>query len=391
MSLINSIDLHHLVQNIKSWAKALGFNDVGISDIDLAKHEAALQAWLDQRYYGSMEFFPQRGMMRARPAELVPGTVRIIAVRMDYLPPNAAFAEHLANTKVGYISRYALGRDYHKVVRSKLKQLGQQIEHYLNDNTSNDDFAYRPFVDSAPILEHAVAEKAGLGFTGKHSLTIHPEQGSWFFLGELFINLPLPVDQPLAADCGTCSACISICPTGAIVEPYVIDARKCISYLTIEHDGSIDEVYRKAMGNRIYGCDDCQLVCPYNQYSELTTEADFHARPALFGAELLDLFAWDEATFLSQTEGSPIRRIGFAKWQRNISVALGNTDYDPENVQVLTHKLTCLTNHNFKAYGFSNEPNAAVQSMLHEHLTWALAEQQQAQNKKPVTNRQQAR
>lgn len=395
MSLNNSVDLHRLAQDIKAWGKALGFKDVGITDIDLSQHEEFLQTWLEKKYYGSMAFFPERGMMRARPAELVPGTCRIISVRMDYLPPDASFAKHLDNTKVGYISRYALGRDYHKVLRNKLKKLGQQITQYIAqhtdlENAPGDNVKFRPFVDSAPILEHAVAEKAGIGFTGKHSLTIHPDQGSWFFLGELFINIPLPIDSPIDADCGTCNACISICPTGAIVEPYVIDARKCISYLTIEHDGPIDEQYRKPMGNRIYGCDDCQLVCPFNQNSDVTTEADFHARPVLHGSDLTELFTWDEALFLQYTEGSPIRRIGYAKWQRNISVGIGNMPFSETALCELQRKLALLHAHNWHSYGFVTAPAENQVAMLEEHLVWAIQEQKAAKDGQ-VENRQQAR
>jgi epoxyqueuosine reductase len=380
MSFENLLDLTHLSHLIKEWGKALGFQEVGICDIDLQAHEKPLQAWLDKHYYGTMSFFPQRGMMRARPAELLPGTCRIISVRMDYLPPDASFARHLHNTKIGYISRYALGRDYHKVLRKKLKQLGDKITAHC------ETAEFRPFVDSAPILEHAVAEKAGIGFTGKHSLTINPEQGSWFFLGELFINLPLPVDQPIDADCGSCSACMSICPTNAIVEPFVVDARKCVSYLTIEHDGSIPEQYRQPMGNRIYGCDDCQLVCPFNQTAPITTEADFYARPALHGQSLNTLFSWTEAEFLHHTEGSPIRRIGYAKWQRNISVALGNAQRDAALVNLLEQKLALLSSAKFSDYGFAAQPTPAQTDMLLEHLQWAIEQQQVT-----IENRQQAR
>lgn len=398
MSLNDSVDLHRLAQDIKAWGKALGFKDVGITDIDLSQHEEFLQTWLEKKYYGSMAFFPERGMMRARPAELVPGTCRIISVRMDYLPPDASFAKHLDNTKVGYISRYALGRDYHKVMRNKLKKLGQQITQYLETQTESEGSSgektpvqFRPFVDSAPILEHAVAEKAGIGFTGKHSLTIHPDQGSWFFLGELFINVPLPIDEPITADCGTCNACMSICPTGAIVEPYVIDARKCISYLTIEHDGPIEEQYRKPMGNRIYGCDDCQLVCPFNQTSEITTEADFHARPLLHGSDLDELFAWNETDFLQNTEGSPIRRIGYAKWQRNISVGIGNMPFNAEILSELHRKLAFLQSNNWQDYGFDTAPSEAQVTMLQEHLVWAINEQKRTATEGNSENRQQAR
>ncbi|GGD76384.1 tRNA epoxyqueuosine(34) reductase QueG [Lacimicrobium alkaliphilum] len=347
--------LQQLTENIKSWGKALGFQQVGICDVDLSRHETALQRWLDKGMHGDMEYMAAHGMKRARPAELQPGTVRVISVRMDYLPPDAGFARNLKNKLSGYISRYALGRDYHKLMRQRLKKLGQKIEQHVSD------LAFRPFVDSAPVLEHAVAEKAGLGWTGKHSLTLNREAGSWFFLGELFINLPLPVDQPVEEGCGSCNACITICPTQAIVEPYVVDARRCISYLTIELKGAIPESLRPLMGNRIYGCDDCQLVCPWNRYAHLTDEADFHPRQQLQGKALLELFSWDEETFLRNTEGSPIRRIGFQRWQRNIAVALGNAPYAAE----ITHALAT-------AYDKSSE-------LVQEHIQWALGQQRQKQ------------
>jgi epoxyqueuosine reductase len=318
MSKIKSIDLFQLVDDIKAWGLALGFQQVGVSDIDLSQHEKHLEEWLKQGYQGEMEFMAAHGTKRARPDELVPGTLRVISVRMNYLPPDASFAKHLSNPELGYISRYALGRDYHKVLRNRLKQLGQKISEHLQD------VSFRPFVDSAPILEHAIAEKAGIGWTGKHSLTINKEAGSWFFLGELFINLPLPVDQAVEENCGQCTACLTICPTQAIVAPYKVDARRCISYLTIEYDGVIPEEFRSAMGNRIYGCDDCQLICPWNRYGKITDEKDFLPREKLHGQTLLTLFAWDETQFLKNTEGSPIRRIGYNKWQRNIAIALGN-------------------------------------------------------------------
>ena len=330
-----------------------------------------------------MAYFPERGMLRCDPAELVPGTIRIISVSMDYLPPDASFAKHLADPTKGYVSRYALGRDYHKLVRKRLKELGQQITTFCATTQ------YRPFVDSAPILEHAVAEKAGIGFTGKHSLTINPATGSWSFLGELFINLPLPVDAPIADNCGSCTACISICPTNAIVDDYIVDARKCISYLTIEHHGAIPEQYRQAMGNRIYGCDDCQLVCPYNREAPLTKETDFFAREPLHGNSLAALFSWNEAEFLHHTEGSAIRRIGYAKWQRNLTVAIGNAPFDPQLHQLLIDKSKCLhsaSNTDYIAYGFSTPPTSEQHAMLAEHLEWALAHHGQHES-----SRQQAR
>ena len=242
---MQSIDLNRLTDDIKAWGRALGFQQVGISDVDLSQHEDKLLEWLNNGYHGSMDYMAAHGLKRARPAELVPGTVRVISVRMDYLPPDASFARHLSDDQIGYISRYALGRDYHKVLRNRLKQLGEKITAELATTQ------YRPFVDSAPVLEHAIAEKAGIGWTGKHSLTLNKDAGSWFFLGELFINLPLPVDEAVEEGCGSCTACLTICPTQAIVAPYTVDARKCISYLTIENDGPIPEDLRPLMGNRM--------------------------------------------------------------------------------------------------------------------------------------------
>ena len=346
---ITQIDLIQLSENIKLWGKELGFQHVGVSDIDLAQHEAQLQLWLDNQYHGEMDYMEKHGMKRARPAELHPGTLRVISVRMDYLPDNAQFARTLKNKDDAYISRYALGRDYHKVVRKRLKQLGQKIEQQVGK------LGYRPFVDSAPILERPLAEKAGLGWIGKHSLLIDAKTGSWFFIGELMIDLPLPVDKPVENKCGQCVACLKICPTQAIVAPYVVDGRRCISYLTIELQGAIPVEFRKAIGNRIYGCDDCQLICPWNRFANTTEEQDYQARHQLEKQPLLDLFAWDEKTFLSNTEGSPIRRIGYERWLRNISVALGNAPSSAAIINALTEKRA----------GSDSE-------LLNEHIDWAL-------------------
>ncbi|NMH60920.1 tRNA epoxyqueuosine(34) reductase QueG [Alteromonas ponticola] len=351
MSTIYSVDLVQLTNDIKAWGRKLGFQQVGISDIDLSKHESALQQWLDNGYHGDMAYMESHGMKRSRPAELVPGTLRVISVRMDYLPPDASFATNLNDDKKGYVSRYALGRDYHKVIRKRLKQLADKIRAACSDLES------RPFVDSAPVLEHAIAEKAGIGWTGKHSLTLNRSAGSWFFLGELFINLPLPTDSPVEEGCGSCTACLTICPTNAIVAPYKVDARKCISYLTIEYDGIIPEALRPLMGNRIYGCDDCQLICPWNRYATLTEEADFYPREALHGRSLIDLFSWGEEEFLSHTEGSAIRRIGYQKWLRNIAVAMGNAGYDEKIEAIL---LTRLKN---------------ASTLVKPHIEWALSQQ----------------
>ena len=367
MSEISSIDLVELTNNIKAWGYSLGFQQVGISDIDLHQHEAHLQAWLENGFNGDMHYMESHGMKRARPAELVPGTLRVISVRMNYLPPDASFAQHLSTQDIGYVSRYALGRDYHKVIRKRLKQLGEKITQALSTTS------YRPFVDSAPVLEHAIAEKAGIGWTGKHSLTINKEAGSWFFLGELFINLPLPVDAPVEEGCGSCTACLTICPTNAIVAPYTVDARRCISYLTIESDEDIPEPLRPLMGNRIYGCDDCQLICPWNRYADITEEEDFHARESLHGQSLVTLFSWSEATFLRNTEGSPIRRIGYVKWLRNIAVAMGNAPYDVSIVAAL------------------NLQHGKVNEQVDRHIEWALTQQQKASTDTPSASRKQER
>ncbi|MBQ4837417.1 tRNA epoxyqueuosine(34) reductase QueG [Pseudoalteromonas luteoviolacea] len=349
---IPTINYTELAEKIKCWGKELGFAEVGITDIDLSEHEKQLQRWLDLGYHGEMEYMAAHGMKRARPAELVPGTKSIVSVKMNYLPPDASFAKALKNSTTAYISRYALGRDYHKVLRNRLKKLGQRIEQEVGQ------YGFRPFVDSAPVLERQIAEKAGLGWRGKNSLLIHKQAGSWFFLGELFVDLPLPPDNNKVEEgCGKCNACISLCPTGAIVEPYVVDARRCISYLTIELQGAIPEEFRPLLGNRVYGCDDCQLVCPWNRFGQLTEEADFHPRKTLKDRELLELFAWDENTFLKNTEGSPIRRIGHERWLRNLAVGLGNANYDEQIVTALNNKLHL------------------VSELVQEHIHWALAQQ----------------
>ncbi|WP_372882298.1 tRNA epoxyqueuosine(34) reductase QueG [Psychromonas sp.] len=355
-----TIDLSALSENIKLWGKALGFQEVGISDIDLSQHESQLQSWLDNNYHGEMDYMAKHGMKRARPNELLPGSLSVISVRMDYLPENAQFAHSLKDKNSAYISRYALGRDYHKVVRKKLKQLGQKIELEVGR------LGYRPFVDSAPILERPLAEKAGLGWVGKHSLLIDAKAGSWFFIGELLIDLPLVVDQPVENRCGNCVACLKICPTQAIVAPYIVDGRRCISYLTIELQGPIPVEFRKAIGNRIYGCDDCQLICPWNRFANTTEEQDYQVRQQLKNKSLLELFSWTEGEFLSYSEGSPIRRIGYQRWLRNISVALGNAPTSEAIVTALQNKLA--ENHS---------------ELLNEHLHWALEQQQ---NQIPVVN-----
>lgn len=346
------LDLEQLALHIKQWGRDLGFQQVGICDTDLRAEEPKLQAWLEKQYHGEMDWMARHGMMRARPHELLPGTLRVISVRMNYLPAKAAFASTLKNPQLGYVSRYALGRDYHKVLRNRLKKLGEMIQAHCGE------LNFRPFVDSAPVLERPLAAKAGLGWTGKHSLILNREAGSWFFLGELLIDLPLPVDLPQQEQCGRCVACMTICPTGAIMEPYVVDARRCISYLTIELEGAIPEALRPLIGNRIYGCDDCQLICPWNRYGQLTDEPDFSPRAVLHAPQLIDLFQWDEAKFLRVTEGSAIRRIGHLRWLRNVAVALGNAPWSEDNVAALTLR-------------------RGEHPLLDEHIDWAIAQQLQ--------------
>lgn len=351
----NTINYLELSEKIKFWGKELGFSDVGISDIDLSDHEPALLKWLENNYHGNMEYMAKHGISRARPADIQPGAIRSISARLDYLPTSAKFSQILKKSDHAYVSRYALGRDYHKLMRKRLKQLGDKIAAHC------ENFNFRPFVDSAPILERPLAEKAGLGWIGKHSLLLNKSAGSWFFLGELLVDIPLPIDTQPENECGTCVACIKICPTQAIVEPYVVDARRCISYLTIELREAIPEEFRPLMGNRIYGCDDCQLICPWNKYAKLGAEADFQARENLDDIKLLDLFSWNEETFLKNTEGSPIRRIGFDCWQRNLAIALGNAEYNNEYSNDIKHALLAQL--------------PKVSPMVAEHIEWALKEQ----------------
>ncbi len=347
---ISTDELNALIGKIQQWGKALGFQKIGISDINLDDHETYLTNWLESGYQGDMTWMERNQNMRIHPNELFPGTLRIISARMDYLPPNAQFAQTLNNPNLGYISRYALGRDYHKLIRQRLKKLGEYIASEVAE------LGFRPFVDSAPILERPLAEKAGLGWVGKHSLLLDKNAGSWFFIGELLVNVPLPTDEPVTNQCGRCVACKTTCPTNAIVEDKIIDARRCISYLTIEYDGIIPTEFRRAIGNRIYGCDDCQLVCPFNRFAQITQETDFHPRKSLFQQPLLTLFDWSEEAFLRNTEGSPIRRIGFNKWQRNLIIALGNAPYSINIINKLN-----------SAKGQSE--------LLDKHISWAIDEQ----------------
>ena len=312
------MDSRALAEQIKAWGRDLGFQKVGIAAIDLPDDERHLLAWLAADRHGEMAYMRRHGARRARPAELVAGTVRVISARMDYWPEGADPDAVLADPALGYVSRYAVGRDYHKVVRNRLARLAERVA------AAAGAAGYRAFTDSAPILEKALARNAGLGWIGKHTNLLDRHDGSWFFLGEVFTDLPLPVDAPVGAHCGSCTACIEVCPTGAIVAPYQLDARRCISYLTIELEGPIPEEFRAAIGNRIYGCDDCQLVCPWNRYAKPTTEPGFRPRHGLDAPTLVELFAWSEAQFVERTAGSAIRRIGHARWLRNIAIALGN-------------------------------------------------------------------
>jgi epoxyqueuosine reductase len=346
--------LLELATRIKLWGKELGFQQLGITDTRLGSHEKLLKQWLKRGFHGSMEYMERHGTRRSRPAELVPGTVRVISARMDYISAEAKpAAELMADTESALISRYALGRDYHKVLRNRLQKLATRIAEETGP------FGYRAFVDSAPVLEKALAEKAGLGWIGKHSNLLNMRAGSWFFLGEIYTDLPLPIDTPAENHCGDCVRCLAACPTGAIVGPYQVDARKCISYLTIELKGSIPEDLRPLMGNRIFGCDDCQLVCPWNRFAKMTEETDFLPREGLDAASLVRLFSWSEADFLERTRGSAIRRTGYTGWLRNIAVALGNADLQQAaNPKAIIEALNQRRDH----------PSALVR----EHVEWAL-------------------
>ena len=314
-----NIDFITLAADIKVWGRELGFQQVGITDTDLRVAETHLLNWLGRSRHGEMAYMQNHGTRRSRPQDLVAGTLRVISVRMDYLPGTAEATEKvLNNPQQAFIARYALGRDYHKILRRRLQRLAERIQAKVGA------FSYRAFTDSAPVLEKALAEKAGLGWIGKHTNLIHKQAGSWFFIGELYTDLPLPMDQPAENHCGTCHACLDVCPTQAIVAPYELDARRCISYLTIELRGSIPVELRPMIGNRIFGCDDCQLVCPWNRFAQATIESGFSPRHGLDAAQLITLFAWSEEDFLRNTEGSAIRRIGHQSWLRNIAVALGN-------------------------------------------------------------------
>jgi epoxyqueuosine reductase len=327
-----SIDPATLAVQVKAWGRELGFQKVGIAAVELPEDERRLMEWLEAGQHGGMAWMARHGARRARPAELVPGTMRVITARMDYWPEGTDAATVLGDATLGYVSRYALGRDYHKLVRNRLADLARRLADAAGSS------GYRAFTDSAPVLEKALARDAGLGWIGKHTNLLDRHDGSWFFLGEVFTDLPLPVDEPVSSHCGSCSACIDVCPTRAIVAPYRLDARRCISYLTIEHHGPIPEEFRIAIGNRIYGCDDCQLVCPWNRYAQVTAEAGFQPRHGLDAARLVELFAWTEADFEERLAGSAIRRIGFERWLRNIAIALGNAPPAPDVTAALERR-----------------------------------------------------
>ena len=342
-------DWHDLTQRLKGWGAELGLDGIGIADTDLTQAELRLELWLQKGHHGEMSYMARHGHKRSRPAELQPGTLRVISARLDYLPePQATSEACLQDPARAFISRYALGRDYHKVLRKRLQKLAERLHAEI------DGGAYRVYVDSAPVLEKPLAQKAGLGWIGKHTNLIAREAGSWFFLGEIYTDLPLIPDQPAQNHCGRCHACIDVCPTQAIVAPYQLDARRCISYLTIELQGAIPEDFRAAIGNRIYGCDDCQQVCPWNRFARLTREADFLPRESLDSQTLIALFAWDEATFLKRTEGSAIRRLGHERWLRNLAVALGNAPDSPPLIDALAAR--------------RQDPSPGAR----EHVAWAL-------------------
>lgn len=348
---MNQNDLSRLAADIKQWGTALGFSAVGITDTDLTHAEQAHRDWLAKGFHGAMDYMAKHGEKRTRPAELVPGTVRVISARMDYLPIDAEDSESIMQDgEKAFISRYALGRDYHKVLRQRLQQLCDKIGEEIGS------FGYRVFTDSAPVLEVALAEKAGLGWRGKHTLLLSREAGSWFFLGEIYTDLPLPIDVAGQNHCGKCQVCIDICPTQAIVAPYEVDARRCISYLTIELKDSIPAELRPLVGNRIYGCDDCQITCPWNRFAQISAVDDFAVRHGLDDISLVELFSWDEARFKERMAGSAIYRIGYKQWLRNIAVGLGNAPSTTAVINALESR------------------RADDSELVREHVAWALSQ-----------------
>jgi epoxyqueuosine reductase len=347
-----AVDVTHLRTRLDAIARELGFDQVGVAGVDLAEHEARLARWLAEGRHGGMDYMARHGTRRSRPGELVPGTIRVISLRMAALPPGAApSADVLADGSRAFIARYALGRDYHKLLRGRLAELARRL------GAEFGAFGFRAFVDSAPVMEKPLARNAGLGWIGKHTNLINERAGSYFMLGELYTDLPLPVDAPARDRCGTCSACVPACPTGAITAPYELDARRCISYLTIEHHGPIPEPLRPAIGNRVFGCDDCQLACPWNKFARVAAEPDFRVRHGLDAPDLVELFGWSEAEYLAKTEGSALRRLGYARWLRNLAVALGNAPRSAAAAAALAAR--------------ADEPDEVVR----EHVAWALVRQ----------------
>ena len=339
-----------LAKSIRAWGRELGFAQLAITDIDLGDYHDSYREWLSDDCHGDMAYMADNLDKRLHPERLVEGTCRIISVRMDYAKVADNSLASLSKSNIAYIARYARGRDYHKVMRKRLQKLADKIQSEVNQ------FGYRAFVDSAPVLERALAEKSGLGWIGKNTMLINKQAGSWFFLGELFTDLPLQIDEPATNHCGSCRACLDVCPTDAFIAPNKMDAKRCISYLTIELRSSIPVEFRRAMGNRVFGCDDCQLVCPWNKFTRVSEEADYSPRHALDRSTLLDLFMWSEQEFMARTEGSPIRRIGYECWLRNLAVGLGNAEGSPELLAALRTR------------------RESASDMVREHIDWALAQ-----------------
>lgn len=347
---MNHEDLELLAQDIKNWGSELGFQQTAIGDVDLSDYHATYKQWIDNKYHGAMSYMAENKELRFYPDKLLPGTLRIISVRMDYAKQRENSLAPLEESNKAYVARYARGRDYHKLMRKRLQQLADRIEEVAGE------FGYRAFVDSAPVLERAMAEKSGLGWIGKNTMLINKRAGSWFFLGELFTDIPLPTDKSVSDHCGSCRACLDVCPTQAFIGPQKMDATRCISYLTIELRTAIPMEFRKAMGNRIFGCDDCQLVCPWNKFTNLSEEPDYSPRHNLDDSQLVNLFLWSEDEFLNNTAGSPIRRIGYECWLRNIAIALGNADTNEEIIAALKAR------------------KVGASEMVNEHIDWALTQ-----------------
>lgn len=368
-AVADALDGTAVVTWLREEARALGFSQIGVADVDLSSAEPGLAAWLAHGFHGTMGYMSRHGLRRARPAELVPGTVRVITARMDYLPGSAPPGwqavefERLARPRDATLSLYARGRDYHKVMRARLQTLAERLAARIGP------FGHRVFTDSAPVLEVELASRSGIGWRGKHTLALSRAAGSMFFLGEIYVDVPLPLSEPESAHCGSCRACIEVCPTQAIVAEGRLDARRCLSYLTIEHEGPIPLEFRRALGNRIYGCDDCQLVCPWNKYARRAALPDFDVREAFAAPTLLELWRWDEAEFLRRTEGSAIRRIGIARWRRNLAVALGNAWRETGDPALAD------------ALGAARE---AADAALREHIDWALAQRAGAGSGSPA-------